>query len=53
MIYDRVFNTMGRAYTKCGLLNCTVYMLEVCSYAVQKVMIFALQKSLTKDPSSI
>ena len=51
MIYDRVFNVIGRAYTKCGFLSCTVSMLEVCSYAVQKVMVFALQKSLSKDSS--
>ena len=44
MIYDRVFNVMGRAYTKCGFLSCTVCMLEVCSYAVQKVIIFAFTK---------
>ena len=29
MIYDRVFNVIGRAYTKCGFLSCTVSMLEV------------------------
>ena len=53
MLYDRMFNVMGRAYTKCGFLSCTVCMLEVCSDAVQKVMMFSLQKSLSKDSSSI
>ena len=53
MIYDRMFNVIGRAYTKCGFLSCNVYMLEVCSQAVQKVMVFALQKSLSKDSSSM
>ena len=38
MIYDRVFNVSGMAYNKCGSLSCTVCMLEVFSYAVQKVI---------------
>ena len=53
MIYDRVFNVTGRAYTQCGFLSYTVCKLEVCYYVMQKVMFFALQKSLSKDSSSM